>query len=92
VRIRRGGYVGPLLLTHWVRLCVCGQVHRLTVPTTDRRVAEQLAPVRFAELKRQQKRRIEGLPDMVRMSTLLDEFEAQLAGRVAARSAATATG
>jgi integrase len=58
-----------------VTLCVDGKLHRFTVPTTDRRVAQASARQRLAELHRERDRRLAGLPDVVRMSGLLDEYK-----------------
>lgn len=65
-----------------VTLCIGGTISRFTIPTTDRRLAEQFARNRFAELKRGHERQLAGLPEIIRFSTLLAEFEEQLAGRV----------
>ena len=65
-----------------VTLCLAGRVDRFTVRTTDRRVAEQFARKQYAELRKRLDRELAGLPEVVRMSTLLAEFEAEMAGRV----------
>jgi integrase len=65
-----------------VQLCVGGRRDCFSVQTTDERVAKQRARQREAELKAEHARRQAGLPVAVRMSDLLAEFDAGLAGRV----------
>jgi integrase len=69
--------------THLVRLCVGGVVSRFTAKTRDRRAAESFAVQKYEELLRHQERRAEGLPDVVRFSDLLTEFEGLLAEKCA---------
>lgn len=84
-KLRKGqhGNVERRGKSYRIQLCVAGTVHRFSVRTTDLRVAQAAARQRHAELEHAHNRRLEGLPDVVRMSVLLDEFEAQLASRVA---------
>lgn len=60
-----------------VTLCVGGKITRSTVPTTDRRLAEQFARKRFSELKRAHERQFAGLPDVITISALVAEFVSQ---------------
>jgi len=57
-----------------VWLCVDGTRHRFTVSTTGRKIAEQFATQKFAELERARERHILGLPTSLRMSELLDLY------------------
>lgn len=64
--------------THLVRLCVGGKVHRFTVKTRDRRVAESVAVQEYERLMLVRERSAHGLPTVVRFSGLLSEFEQSL--------------
>jgi len=52
-----------------------GTRHRFLVRTRDRRVAEQFARTKYAELAAQHQRRADGLPGPVTVSALLDQYE-----------------
>lgn len=58
-----------------VRLCAGGQRFSFTVRTDDRRVAEDFARQKQAELERQVDRQRRGFPGPLPMSAILDEFE-----------------
>lgn len=61
--------------THLVRLCIGGKMHRFTVKTRDRCVAERMAVQEYERLLQAHERMEEGLPTVVRFSDLLKEFE-----------------
>lgn len=61
--------------SYWLTLCVGGERHYFTIPTTDRDVAERFALDRARELRREQDRLRSGLPGIVRCSALFDVFE-----------------
>src|SRR5437588_9851277 len=58
-----------------VILTLGGTRHKFLVKTRDRRVAEQLARVKYAELSAQAQRQDDGLPGPVTVSALLDQYE-----------------
>jgi integrase/recombinase XerD len=60
-----------------VTLCVAGKISRSTVPTTDRRIAEQFARQRFSELRHAHERQFAGLPHVITISALISEFVTQ---------------
>lgn len=61
--------------SYWLTLCIGGQRHYFTIPTTDRDAAERFATDRARELRREQDRLRSGLPGTVRCSALFDVFE-----------------
>ena len=58
-----------------VTLSVDNVIHRFTVATTDRKLAEKAAEQRHSELREQAARKAVGLPDVIIFSALLSEFE-----------------
>src|SRR5437660_8330164 len=58
-----------------VILTVGGSRHRFLLKTRDKRVAEQLARTKHAELLEQADRQRDGLPGPVTVSALLDQYE-----------------
>lgn len=74
-RRRHPGSIARRGKTHLVRLCVDGKVHRFTVKTRDRRVAESVAVQEYERLLVARERSAHGLPSVVRFSDLLSEFE-----------------
>jgi len=58
-----------------VHLTLGGERHKFTVQTRDRRTAEQYARTKYAELAKQVERRQDGLPGVVTVSALLDQYE-----------------
>ncbi len=58
-----------------VQLSVAGKRHRLSIKTPSRSVAEAFARKTYNELLHQNGRRLAGLPDMVKMSDMIDRFE-----------------
>lgn len=64
--------------TFRVRFYVDGERFNFTVATTDRRVAERFAVNKYQSLGEYQARRQDGLPDSIRVSALLDQFEREV--------------
>jgi len=65
------------------RVCVGGQYHTYTIRTTKRTEAEAWARKKYEVLERQARRQADGLAVGVRMSDLLDYFEAERLPRLA---------
>jgi integrase len=64
--------------TFRVRFGIEGRRYSFSVPTTDRRIAEIAAINKYAQLAKQRERRAAGIPDIVRISTVITEFEKQI--------------
>ena len=58
-----------------VILTLAGARHKFLVKTLDRRVAQQVARTKYAELVKQAERQQDGLPGPVTVSALLDQYE-----------------
>jgi len=58
-----------------VILTLAGARHKFSLKTGDKRVAEQFARTKYAELVKQAERQQDGLPGLVTVSALLDQYE-----------------
>src|SRR5437879_5453393 len=58
-----------------VILTLAGTRHKFLVKTGDKRIAEQFARTKYAELVKQAERQQDGLPGPVTVSALLDQYE-----------------
>lgn len=67
-----------------ITLCVDGKLHRFTARTDDRRVAEDAARLRYAELEKHSERVRDGLPVARRFSDLVAHVEREVLPAVSA--------